>query len=222
VAGRSVLVIPKVKAPGLDEAFLTPAAWHAVPAVRLVRSEDGDLAALATEVRVAWSVRGLHCCYYCTDPDPLSYDFARDAAIDEAEVVGVFLDPRGDRSQYVAILASPHGRVADSRIENPLHHGLLFETDATWDCAGVRVRSWSHTGLWTVEMLIPFDGLTPAIDPPAPGDRWTGNFYRIERQPFAEITAWQPCHCQPVDLHDTEHFGIIEFGIPPLKGEGST
>ena len=208
----AVLVLPKVKAPGTDRAFLAPAQWQTTATIHLVRAEDGDVAGLPTEVRLAWSERGLHLHFRCTDPLPLSRDFARDAPIDEEEVVGVFLDPIGERNEYMAILASPYGRVADARIENPHHHAIGASVDDSWDCTGVRVRSWAYKHEWVVEMLIPFTGITPALVPPRPGDRWTGNFYRIERQPIAEVSAWQPTFQSPVDLHTSESFGILEFG----------
>ncbi|HEY3418220.1 MAG TPA: carbohydrate-binding family 9-like protein [Armatimonadota bacterium] len=207
-----VLVIPRVEAPDIDQAFLTSAQWASIPAVTFVCVADGEAAALPTELRPAWSGRGVHLRYRCIDPLPLSREFARDAPIDEEEVVGVFLDPVGERSQYLAILVSPYGRVADARIENPRHHAQHSEVDLSWDCSGVRVRSSAGEGEWTIELLIPFAGMTPAIRPPSAGDRWTGNFFRIERQPFVEITAWQPTRRTPIDLHDTEVFGIIEFG----------
>ncbi len=74
------------------------------------------------------------------------------------------------------------------------------------------MRSWCRHTEWAVEMLIPFDGITPAIKPPHVGDRWVGNFYRIERLPVMEITAWQPTFTSPPDLHASSCFGILEFG----------
>ncbi len=209
---QAVLILPRVKAPGRDEAFLSTARWQALPARRLLRVDDGEAAALPTELRAAWSTRGIHVHFLCQDPIPLSRDFARDAPVEEDEAVGVFLDPQGERCEYMAILVTPYGRVADARIENPLHHGLLNEVDRTWHCSGVRVRARGGKGQWQVELLIPFTGITPAIDIPVAGNRWTGNFYRIKRQPLVEISAWQPSLHTPPDLHDSEHFGIVEFG----------
>lgn len=208
----AVLVIPQVEAPGLDQAFLPQRQWEDISPSHLVRAEDGDVAALPTLMRIAWSARGIHLCFQCTDPLPLSRDFFEDGPIEDEEVVGAFLDPVGERNEYMAILASPYGRVTDARIENPMHHALESEVDESWSCPGIRVRSWSTQQEWMVEMLIPFTGITPVLDTPRPGDRWTGNFYRIERQPLLEISAWQPVLSTPPDLHASDRFGILEFG----------
>lgn len=212
MASPSVLVLPKVQAPALDEAFLPLDYWMTLPAIGLVRAEDGDPADLPTQVRAAWSARGVHLLFICTDSVPLSRDFAHDELIEEEEVVGVFLDPSGERSAYMTIFVSPYGRTSDARIENPLQHAIASEVDDTWDCPGLRVRSWSEQNQWAVELLIPFTGITPAIKPPHVGDRWVGNFIRIERLPVMEITAWQPSYSSPPDLHASACFGILEFG----------
>ncbi len=212
MSSQVVLVLPKVAAPQLAEAFLAQERWQNVPSIPLVRVEDGDLAALPTDVRIAWSERGVHILFRCTDPLPYSVGRAGEIEGEEDEVVGVFLDPSGERNQYMAVLVNPCGRALDARVENPLHHALASEIDLTWDCPGLRVRSWSRHNEWGVEILIPFDGITPAIKPPRIGTRWVGNFYRIERLPVMEITAWQPSFTSPPDLHASSCFGILEFG----------
>jgi len=209
---QHVLVMPKVHAPDLDEAFLSPERWQAIPSIPLVRAEDGEPATLPTDVQAAWSARGVHILFCCTDPVPFSGDTARQAHITGKEMVAVLLDPVGNRTQYMAIFADPSGRVEDLRIEEPLRHRIGSEMDPSWDCPGLRVRSWSQQARWAVEMCIPFDGITPVIAPPNPGDRWTGNFYRIERIPVREITAWRPTFASPPDLYASGCFGVLEFG----------
>ncbi|MHB9132612.1 MAG: carbohydrate-binding family 9-like protein [Armatimonadota bacterium] len=212
MVSHSVLVLPKVTAPDMEQAFWETEHWESLPAFLLVRAADGTTPAHPTAVQAAWSDRGIHVFFTCTDPLPIPGDNAGEAPDEEGEAVGVFLDPIGEREQYVAILVSPYGRVYDARIENPLHRRVDSEIDESWDCSGIRVQSRGGADQWTVEMLIPFSGLTPALDPPKVGDRWTGNFYRIIRQPREEISAWQPTCQLPVDVHNSDAFGILEFG----------
>lgn len=214
-----VLRLLKVDAPHLDAAFLPQDQWETLPSVLLVRATDGAPAIISTFLRVAWSARGLHIRFVNHAP-PAGYHEGQwddEAHMDEA--VGVFLDPRGDRSEYMAIFVNPYGRVVPARIENPLHRALDRETDMSWDCPGLRTRSWSRRDHWSVELLIPFDGMTPSIHPPTPGDRWTGNFYRLARFPTPTVSAWQPTHTDPVDLHASACFGILEFDAPETGGD---
>ena len=156
----------------------------------------------------------MHCQFCCVDPIPLCGEVAGREPGDAEEAVGVFLDPSGERDQYMAIFVDPSGHVIDARIENPLHHALESKVDSSWDCPGLRVRSWSRLTEWVVEILIPFDGITPAYKHPEIGDRWVGNFYRLECLPVMEITAGSPPIPPHRTLHASEYFGILEFGQP--------
>lgn len=211
MSSHAVLALPRVEAPGLDQAFLRQEQWHVLPAHRLVRIENGDMASLPTDLRMAWSDRGVHICFQCVDPFPLSRDFLNTLELEDEEAVAVFLDPSGARNEYLTLFVSPYGQIAEARVENRLHHALRAEADTGWSCPGVRARCWSAPGVWSVELLIPFTGITPAIDPPTPGDRWTGNCYRLEHLPLQEISAWQPTYTDPPDLHASDCFGILEF-----------
>ena len=202
MTSKTRMTLPRVEAPGLDEAFLDPEIWEMQPAVFLADAATGNAPRWQTLLRAAWSCRGLHLVFHCANTGSQN---------DTGDQVGVFLDPDGERSRYMTLFVNPFGQVSGARVENPLHHELQHETDAGWSCPGLRVRCWSDESSWSAELLIPFDGITPAIDPPSPEDHWTANFYRLTSYPTPAIDAWQPLHSSPPDLHKTDCFGILEF-----------
>lgn len=206
---ETVLVIPRVTAPEGDHAFLPDALWAQAALTRLVRADDGRPAALQAEVRVAWSARGLHALFICTDEHPL--DGAFTDGPEYAEVVGMLLDPHGDGSHYLTVLVTPFGHVADARVVNPRHCSQGSRVDEETPCSGVRVRSWSRHQQWLVELAIPFSGLTATAQPPCNGERWAANFFRTDPRQLGEVDAWQPTYASPVDIHASDAFGVIEF-----------
>ncbi|HEX2948528.1 MAG TPA: hypothetical protein VHV83_02990, partial [Armatimonadota bacterium] len=173
---QSVLALPKVDAPTLDEPFLSAAVWQNIPAVDLVRADTGEPSSLPTHLHAAWSQQGIHLRFTCVDSMPLGRDYLNETPIEGEDMVGVFLDPTGERNEYMALFVTPYGQIIDSRVENPLHNALHLETDASWDYTGVRVRTASTQHDWTVEIFLPFNGITPALPSPTPDDRWVANF----------------------------------------------
>jgi len=64
---------------------------------------------------------------------------------------------------------------------------------------------------WTVELAVPFSQLISAPHiPPAEGDAWRANIYRIDHaRDASEFTAWSPTRMH--DFHITEAFGRLVF-----------
>lgn len=212
MTGQTVLVMPRVEAPRLDAPWLSDVAWQRQPSLALVRAEDGEPAIFATEVRLAWSARGLHLRYACIDTLPVARQQTSNTLTAGREGIGALLDPHGERSSYLMIFVTPDGHTTDARVENPLHRGEGSEIDETWECTGRYVRCCGERCRWVAELFLPFSGLTPVMASPNPGDRWAANFYRVECHPLAETSAWQPVFTTPPDLHASDYFGVIEFG----------
>jgi hypothetical protein len=113
----------------------------------------------------------------------------RDHPIWNEEVVEIFIDPDGDGRNYAEIEINPVNVVCDLQIfatEPRLH------SDITWDFAGLETRvvpllddEGDAVG-WLATATLPWRGFESLVDtevalPPAPGDHWKFNLFRIKR-----------------------------------------
>jgi hypothetical protein len=176
------------------EALLAEAhpLWHETPWVAW------GPARFRTRFRARWAPAGLAVRFDCADEDPWHTMRSRDDHLWEEEVVELFLDPAGRGTDYAEIEISPGNVVCDLRIREAWPR---LRGDLSWDLAGLdtRVVHWrpgDETGArnarapgrgWTALALIPWQGLTSlsaavaARVPPAAGDRWRFNVFRIKR-----------------------------------------
>ena len=74
-----------------------------------------------------------------------------------------------------------------------------------------RVVELDGTTTWDTVLRVPFSAVGRSA--PAAGERWLGNFFRIDRHPLRgdEYSAWRPTLRTPPDFHVPEAFGLIEF-----------
>lgn len=117
------------------------------------------------------------------------------------DVAEIFLDPEGKGKNYFEIEINPLNAIYDARIEDWPHGSrgaALDKSKPAYDSKDMRsavVRNGpDEIGLmvWTVEAAIPFAEMTGAAHvPPASGDRWRMNLYRVDRASGDDI-AWSP------------------------------
>lgn len=207
------------RAPGpivLDGALDEP-AWGAAERVELVEDLTGGRPRQATTVRALWDDEYLYVSFECEDTDIWGVTTERDRPIYEQEVVEVFLDADRDGIGYVEIEVSPLNAVLDlfMLLRDDRRKGLW-----DWDSPGLRTavvvegdatRRGSRDRRWTVEMAIPFaDMFTAPHIPPAVGDVWHANLYRIDRaEEGDEFSAWSPTYRG--NYHTPACFGRLVF-----------
>jgi hypothetical protein len=197
---------------------LDDAAWqHAVP-VQLVRNQDGAQPRFSTIVRLLWDQDHLYVAYQCEDTEIYGTMTERDDPLWEEEVVEIFVDANGDEISYVEIEVSPLNTLVDLFVLNRHPHPMrqLFD----WDSKGIRYAAWvdgdprqhdTEDRSWSVEIAIPWeDFLTAPRLPPAAGDKWRVNLFRIDHfQGQQELYAWSPTRCET--FHIPERFGELAF-----------
>lgn len=217
----AVPTYPCRRAPGpiRIDGSLDESAWSRAAAVHLALSSDGEEPRLGTEARLCWDERALYVAFSCKDTDIWGTLTQRDQPLYEEEVVEVFLCPTGDLRHYFEFEVSPRNVLFDARIFSPEGDRRSMLVEHEWDAPGlesaVRVagtlenRDDVDLG-WIAEIAIPFADLGLA-GPPAPGDRWRINLYRIERGEVEEYTAWSPTFRIPADFHVPARFGWLEF-----------
>ncbi len=189
-AGRDVLL-------SADEA-----AWSTAAAV------EWGPAKYRTRFRALWSDEGLFLRFDATDPDPWHTMTRRDDHLWDEEVVEIFLDPGRAGRDYYELEISPANVVCEVRMIAPSPNK---KQDFAWDLAGLLTRATlrrdaaDRTTGWTATAFLPWPGLAPLPSaahvavPPAPGDRWRFNLFRIERpggpqapEKGVVAAAWSP------------------------------
>jgi len=143
----------------------------------------------ATRFRALWSDDGLYLRYDVDDPSPWHTMTRRDEHLWEEEVVEIFLDADRSGHDYYELEISPANVVCDLRMID----ASPWKGEFDWNLAGLETRvspmkdkGGRATG-WTATALLPWKGLRALPSaarvktPPAPGDRWRFNVFRIER-----------------------------------------
>ncbi|MDO8682016.1 MAG: carbohydrate-binding family 9-like protein [Armatimonadota bacterium] len=186
------------------------AAWQAADPAALKLHDNSGFPNLTTTVRLCYDNQFLYVAFECKDTEIQAAMTERDAPIYEEEVVEVFLDPDSDELTYYEFEVSPRNVIFDAVATNPT--GVKGALDTSWDCAGLQTAVCMANGGWTVEIAIPFSSLTGAPHtPPAAGDRWRMNLYRIERAPREEFSCWSPTMADPPNYHVPGMFGVLQF-----------
>jgi hypothetical protein len=113
----------------------------------------------------------------------------RDEHLWEEEVVEIFLDADRSGHHYYELEISPANVVCDLRMID----ASPWKGEYDWNLAGLETRvhpatdKAGRTTGWTATAFLPWNGLRALPSaarvktPPAPGDRWRFNVFRIER-----------------------------------------
>jgi hypothetical protein len=157
-------------------------AWDAARAI-----EWGPVA-YRTAFRALRAEAALALRFDCTDDAPWHTMTCRDQRLWEEEVVEIFVNPAGASPPYAEVEISPANVVCDLRI---VQVSPWLQGEIEWDFEGLEtaVTSWvaAPPAGWTATALLPwtgFDSLSrqaAARVPPAAGDRWRFNVFRIKR-----------------------------------------
>jgi hypothetical protein len=199
-----------------DDARWAPArviAWGAAP--------------FATRFRALWAPDVLYVRFDADDTSPWFTKAQRDASIWEEEVVEIFLDPAGQGVDYFELEISPANVVCDLRVRRPypdLHSETSFDLDGLE--SAVQLQGEGIDGKapgWIATAALPFAGLRslPVPDairiPPAAGDCWRFNVFRIKRpngpmrpKDGAILAAWSPTGTP--SFHVPAAFQAFTFG----------
>jgi hypothetical protein len=136
-----------------------------------------------------------------TDDSPWYTMTGRDDRLGEEEVDEIFIDPDGDGRNYVEVEINPANAICDLLIASATPR---LDGDITWDFAGIETKVDTTDTGWTTIVRLPWSGFESVPDtdvglPPASGDRWHFNVFRIKRPGGAAdpgrdlvLDAWSP------------------------------
>jgi hypothetical protein len=169
------------------------AAWAAAPTIAWGSAPFG------TRFRALWTPDTLFIRFDADDTSPWLW---------EEEVVELFLDPAGAGVDYYELEISPANVVCDLRVRRPypnLHSETVFDLDGVQTAVTLHGEAPGIAPGWTATAALPFAGLRslPVPDavrlPPAAGDAWRFNVFRIKRpngpmrpKDGAILAAWSP------------------------------
>lgn len=193
--------------------------WKSIEPMPLRLAAGGKDPVQAGRAKAFWTDDHLYIAFECHDDDIWGTLTEHDAAIHQQEVVEAFIDDNGDRASYIEIEVSPRNTVLDLFILNRRESTPIQYLDA-YSCPGLATAVYvdgtlddriDHDQLWTCEIAIPWTAfITAPHRPPAAGDVWTWNLYRIDRPPGkAEYSAWSPPGAN--DFHRPDRFGRVVF-----------
>ncbi len=213
-AGQSLKVDGK-----LDEA-----AWQQAPYTEAFVSPSGsaDTAGLQkTRARFLWDDTALYVAVESSDTDIWSTFTERDSNTWEQEVIELFLDPDGDKNDYLELQVTPSNVVFDAKF---VTHRSDLAVARAWNMAGfksavsvdgtVNARDDLDVG-YVVELAVPF-AETPSLKntPPKSGDEWRVNLFRWDAPKGGKQIA--QAFSPPVvpDFHALDRFGRLKFVDP--------
>ncbi len=143
-----------------------------------------------TRFQACWDRAALHVRFDAVDDAPWHMMTRRDEHIWEEEVVEIFLDLDKSGVNYAELEISPANVVCDLRVERP---APSVRSLTEWDWSGMasevvplRDAHGTQEG-WTALARLPWAGLgtlsgeAAARVPPAAGDSWSFNVFRIKR-----------------------------------------
>ncbi len=177
-------------------------AWRGAPVI------NWGEAPYETRFRALWAPEGLYLRWDADDPAPWHTMTNRDDKIWNEEVVEIFLDPAWAGKDYWELEISPANVVCDVRMAAPYPN---VTSDLTWNHDGLQTAVRHERNAdgsprrWVATALAPWAGFRslPVPDrvalPPAAGDAWGFNIFRIERpngparpEDGAVTRAWSP------------------------------
>jgi hypothetical protein len=179
-----------------------------LPAVPLLRAQDGAAPRLSTALRVGHRDGTLLVRFDARDEGRVATKTRRDDALWQEDVFEVFLAPAEPPHVYFEFEVNPLGTLFDAAILSPRLFRPTICLDVEWNCPGYRARVRTTEASWSALLSIPLAPMCGGAPPPT---TWRANFFRIDRGKETEYSAWSPLHAQPVDFHDARRFGRLEL-----------
>lgn len=204
------------KAPVID-GKLDDDAWKAAPEVTLQGSLDGRPVTRKTTLRLVWDDEFLYAGFFAEDTDAWGSKRNKDDDIYNEDACELFLDADGDGASYNELQVSPHNVNFDASF---VTYRSDLATAMKWE-SGMQTAVFVKGTLdddsdtdefWSTELKIPLKNLTavPRL-PPAKGDVWRFNAYRLEHvgRRGQEGQSFSPT--RKPDFHYLPSFGRLVF-----------
>jgi len=205
----------KTSVPIKVDGLLDDLPWQGAKSVGVfVSSRDGSPSDLKTEAKILYDEDFIYFAFRVWDQNIWATYQSRDEHLWTEEVVEVFIQANPTEPSYIELEVNPLGTMLDIYlldIRKPLPYRSWNSTRLKWavDVKGTVDGNADDTE-WTCEIALPLEDVVTAPHlPPAPGDEWRINLYRVESKPEKEGLAWSPTLKN--DFHVPSMFGKIVF-----------
>jgi len=210
--------IPRAAAkPKIDGEHAGEAAWEgALELGAFLQTLNGDPVSRTTAVKLMWDDEGLYVAMSAKDDHLQSKYTNHDDELWHEDAFEVFLDPRGDKKHYYEIQVSPAGVMFDSYLPAYRKNRNEWSSAARFEVKreGTLNDDSDDDRGWSAELMLPFASMEQGGGvPPAAGDRWRANFFRVDVTKKKPVySAWSP----PLrgDFHALDRFGTLTFDAP--------
>lgn len=178
-----------------------------LPPFSLRDATTGAAPRLRTAVRVGWRDDVLCVRFDARDEGVVASLTERDAPLWTEDVFEIFVSPHDPPTVYYEFEVNPLSTVFDARVESPDLTRETMRVDPSWTCRGFGARVTRTPNRWSATLRIPLRELAGSSLPAV----WRANFFRIDRGPIDEFSAWSPTLTRPPDFHVPERFGFLRM-----------
>jgi hypothetical protein len=171
-----------------------------------------------TRVKIMYSDKGMYFLFDCTDRKLTSTIMEDFGLLFKEDVVEVFLWPDTAVPIYLEYEVSPLNYELAILVPNikgraqgwkPWHYNERNMVQHATSAQGGQKKSMAAVEGWKAEFFIPFALMNPiAGGAPKPGDKWRGNFYRIDYDNETTYYSWQKTGGS---FHEFNKFGTLVF-----------
>jgi hypothetical protein len=230
-------IATKIGRPIKLDGKLDEAMWKAAPSTgAFVEIMTGNPGGVTTEAKLLWDNKNLYIGFENADSDVWAQHTERDARLWTQEAVDVMIDADGNGKTYIDLQVAPNGTIFDTYLPAYRKYEDSLGPNRKpydWDSklkAAVKVdgtlnkRDDQDRG-WTVEIALPLvdaNGMEKpgAKTPPAVGDMWRINMYRLDSPKDKDKIAVVWSAPMVGDFHKLDRFGELVFGdekgeVPP-------
>ena len=215
----------------LDDPHWALAKWSADHVD--IEGVDGPAPRHRTRTKIGWDDEALYVAAEMEEPHLWAEMTEHDSVIWHEDDFEIFVDPDGDREQYLEVEINALGTIFDLRLERTYIDGGPAVHDWSW--AGMRSAVALRGTLndprdvdegWSVEFALPWTAIIDSAGdmalPPEPGDVWRLNFSRVDwplevrdgryvKVDGAAESNWVWSPQGAINMHLPEHWGFVRF-----------
>lgn len=198
-----------------------------------IEGDDRPAPTHRTRMKIGWDDDALYVAAEIEEVHLWAEMTAHDSVIWHEDDFEIFVDPDGDRRNYLEVEINALGTIFDLLLERSYIDGGPAVHE--WGWAGMRSAVSLRGTLnepddvdhgWSVEFALPWSGIGEYAGamalPPRPGDVWRMNFSRVDwpleiadggyvKVPDAAESNWVWSPQGEINMHLPQHWGLVEF-----------